>query len=165
MRYLKRLVDEGTNLENAVKSDPEASSNINSIERMVRAYLAKIKNLKNEYPKMEDIRRDYEIYHRKAGRLEAKDAADERKSKVLDLIQSKKATHNSTLEGITHRMNSTYYKSPTMFKAAFVAYWLSQRRTHGAVTQYFQPAISFSSDNETPLYSMTQTALVTSSSK
>lgn len=148
----KKTLDETNSLDREVKTDPDVSSNIKTIERVVRGYLTEIKTLKGEYPKVEIARRDFAMYQRKVDKLEHKDAADDKKARFLELLEGARATYHSTLDGIIHRMNSTYDKSPTMFRAAYVAYWLTQRKEHAAVSLYFKPAIEYAADNETNLF-------------
>ncbi len=148
----KKTLDETSTLQKDVKTDSDASSDVKGIERVVRGYLSEIKTLKSEYPKVEVARRDYAMYQRKVDRMEHKDSQDEKKVKFLELLEGARATYYSILDGIIHRMNSTYDKSPTMFRAAFVAYWLCQRKVHGAVSEYFQPAIDYAGENESNLF-------------
>lgn len=148
----KKTLDETSALDREVKTDADVGSNIKSIERVVRGYLTEIKTLKAEYPKVEIARRDYAMYQHRVDKLEHKDAADEKKARFLDLLEGARATYFSTLDGIIHRMNSSYDKSPTMFRAAYVAYWLTQCKIHGAVTLYFKPAIDYAAANENSLF-------------
>ncbi len=102
---------------------------------------------------------------RKLDKLEHKDPADEKKMRNLDFLEGARAIRISILDGIVHSMNSTYNKSPTMFLAAFVAYWLTQRKVHGAVSQYFHPAINYASGNEAGLFKNISSAGSASGSK
>lgn len=148
----KKSVDETAALQRECKADAEVGANTQQIERVVRGYLTEIKTLKSEYPKVEIARKDFAMYQRKVDKLENKDATDEKKVKFLELLEGARATYYSILDGIIHRMNSTYDKSPTMFRAVYVAYWLTQRRVHGAVSQFFRPAIEYAADNEAGLF-------------
>ncbi len=161
----KRTLDETAALQREVKAEADVGGNVQQIERVVRGYLTEIKTLKSEYPKVEIGRREYAMLQRKVDKLEHKDPADEKKMRNLDLLEGARATYFSILDGIIHRMNSTYNKSPTMFRAAFVAYWLTQRKVHGAVSQYFQPAINYASENEAGLFKNLSSAGSASGSK
>jgi len=148
----KKTLDETNALQLEVKAEPDISSNTQQIERVVRGYLTEIKTLKGEYPKVEVARKDFAMYQRKVDKLEHKEPGDEKKVKFLDLLEGARASYFSILEGIILRMNSTYDKSPTMFRAVYVAYWLAQRRVHDAVTKHFQPSILYASHNEAGLF-------------
>lgn len=155
----KKTLDDASALQKEVKHGAEAASNVKSIERMVRGYLAEIKTLKTEYPRVEAARKDFGMYHRKVERLGSQNTKkDDKRRKFLDLLENSKATYDSILDGIIHRMRTTYDKSPTMFRAAYVAYWLSQLRIHSAVSRYYQPALAYAAENESNLFAITQTA-------
>lgn len=150
----KKTLDQTSALQDEVKTTPDVSSQVRSIERVVRGYLTEIKTLKGEYPKVETARKDFAIYQRKVDKMEHKDAQDEKKAKFLQLLEGGRATYFSILDGIIHRMNQTYDKSPTMFRAAFVAYWLCQGKVHAAVSQHFQPALAYAEQNQNDLFGM-----------
>lgn len=121
-------------------------------------YLMEIKTLQGEYKKVDVARTDYGLYQDKVDKLEKKNSESDKQNRNLDKMEGARATYTSILDGMVHRMNSTYAKSSTMFRAAFVAYWLWQSRMNRIVGEHFQPAIAYATANEHTLFQMTGTA-------
>lgn len=141
-----------------IESVKDAKSKVKSIERMVRAYLIEIKTLTEEYSKVEKARRDYSLYQSKANKLSKKAQGDsDRQSKNLDKLEASKATYNSILLGAVHRMTSTFEKSPTMFRATFVAYWLYQSRFSGVISTNFARSFEYANTHADDVFNIAQT--------
>jgi len=142
-------------------ADAEApTSQVKAIDRMVRAYLTEIKTLSAEYTKVDQARRDYAMYQAKADKLSKKGGGDgsSKQSKNLDHLEESKAKYNSMLEGTIHRMKTTYGKAPTMFRAAYVAYWLYHSKMTKIVAKNFTPAFSYAQGNAESLFRMSATS-------
>lgn len=148
---IKKTMEDTTALEREVKITPDGSSSISAIELHIRAYLTEIKSLKGEYQNVEKSRRDYAMYQHKVDKLERKQAANDKKSRYLELFEGARATYDSVLDGVLHQLNSTLDKAPAVFESAYIAYWLTQGKVHSAMTLYCKPAIEYAIDNESKI--------------
>jgi len=151
-------------LTKQMAEDGAPDSQVKSIERMVRAYLTEIKTLSAEYTKVDHARRDYAMFQAKADKLAKKNSSGgggDKQTKNIDKnlnnLEESKAKYNSILEGTVHRMKSTYDKATTMFRAAFVAYWLYHNDMTKVVNENFRPAFSYARANADGLFRMSAT--------
>lgn len=142
----------------------EPKSKVKTLERMVRAYIAEIHSLTLDYPKVESARKDYAMYHTKVDKLDKKDGVEEKHSRNLDKFESSKVSYESTLEGTLHRMKISHAKAPTMFRAAYVAFWLYHSQMSALVERHYKPAFTYSKENADTLFSISQTTSHTGAS-
>lgn len=163
--FKKTIDDVGGPLTKEMADATDAKSKVKTIERMVRAYLTEIKTLAAEYSKVETARKDFAIYQTKVDKLGKKEAESSKQSRNLDKLENSRATYNSVLEGTTHRMKTTYEKAPTMFRAAYVAYWLYHSTMSSIVTKHFKPSFDYAKAHADHLFSMSQGSPHASSSK
>lgn len=136
----------------------EPSSKMKGIERMVKGYLTEIKTLGAEYHKVDNARKDYAMYQSKVDKLEKKEGKTEKQSRNLEKLESSKATYNNLLDGVIHRMKSTYQKAPSMFRAAYVSYWLYHSQMNSVVDKNFKSSFTYAIGNADSLFSMTETS-------
>eukprot|EP00177_Eucheuma_denticulatum_P007430 GFKZ01013524.1.p1 GENE.GFKZ01013524.1~~GFKZ01013524.1.p1 ORF type:complete len:244 (-),score=42.44 GFKZ01013524.1:630-1361(-) len=142
--------------EMATLNDP--TSKVRGIERMVRAYLTEIKTLTAEYHKVEKARKDYVMYQNKVDKLGQKEGQSDKQSRNLDKLEAAKATYHSILDGTIHRMKSTYEKAPTMFRAAYVSYWLYQSQMTALVQDHFKESFTIAKSNTDSLFSLSESS-------
>lgn len=152
----KSTVDQVTQpISNDISKITSPTSQVKSIERMIRAYLTEIKTLSQEYQKVEKARKDYAMYQAKTDKLDKTNTDDDKRSRNLDKKEASKATYDSILEGILHRMKSTYEKSNVMFKAAYVAHWTYQKEITTLFTTKANDPFEYSQQNAQDLFSFT----------
>ena len=128
-------------------------ANVNSIVRMIRAYLSEIDSLTGAYGKVENARKDYAMYTVKTDKLEHKDAETSKVSRNLDKKEAAKAAYESLLEGTLHRMKTTCEKCSTMFKAAYVAHWLYHDSMMKLMNEKSPTPFAYSVANCDPIFS------------
>lgn len=143
----------------------EPKSKVKTIQRMVRAYLTEIDHLTKEYVKVETARKDFAMYQTKVDKLEKKESPVEKQTRNLDKLESSKASYDSTLEGVIHRMKTTYDKSPTMFRAAYVAFWLYHSQMGSLVDRHYKPAFTYSKQHAETLLTVPEPSHVGSSTE
>lgn len=142
---LKDALEETSALERFVKAE---RPDVVVLERVLRGYVTELRGLKSEYPKVEKARLNYAMASHKNDKLESKGAASDKKAKQLETLEGCRATYYSALDSSIHRMQTTLEKAPAMFRAAFIAYWLSQRDMYREVAARFEKAIEYADKNE-----------------
>lgn len=145
-------------LQKEMDSVTEPTSKVKSIERIVRAYLTEIKTLAAEYNKVSNARKDYAMYNAKVDKLGKKTEQSDKQSRNLDKLEDSKAKYDSILGGTVHRMKSTYEKAPTMFRAAYVAYWLYHSQMSSSVTKHFKPSYTYSNAHAEGLFKLSESS-------
>lgn len=158
--FKKTLTEVEAPLPTEMTEMVEPKSKVKTIERMVRAYLTEIKLLTSEYPKVEAARKDFAMYQSKVDKLEKKEGVVDKQSRNLDKLETSKVSYDALLEGMLHRMKTTYEKAPTMFRAAYVAFWLYHSQMSALVERHYKPAFAYSNEHADNLFSISQTSHV-----
>lgn len=135
------------------------TSQVRGIERMVKAYLTEIKTLSAEYPKVDHARRDYAMDQGKLEKLGKKEGgSNDKQTKALDKVEASKAQYTSILDGTVHRMKTTYEKAPTMFRAAYVAYWLYQNKVMTIIDKHLGHSQTYAKAHAESLFKMSESS-------
>lgn len=145
-------------LQKDLKDVTEPQSKIRGIERMVRAYLTELKTLAQEYHKVNDSRKDFAMAKTKVDKVTKKNKGDETQTKHLDKLEANRATYDSILEGTIHRMQTTYDKAPSMFKATYVAYWLYQSMAMEVLQKHVAAPTQYAKIHADSLFHMSESS-------
>lgn len=156
--FKKTLDEVESPLQKEMAVIAEPTSKVKGIERIVRAYLTEIKTLSAEYNKVNNARKDYAMYNTKVDKLGKKATESDKQSRNLDKLEDSKAKYESILGGTVHRMKSTYEKAPTMFRAAFVAYWLYHSQMSSAVGKHFKTSYNYANAHAEGLFKLSESS-------